>query len=38
VIPEEDLKTSLDISMTSLGCSPLRLHGVKEFHMGNQEG
>jgi len=30
VIPEEDLKTSLNISMTSLGCSPLRLHGVKD--------
>ena len=30
MIPEEDLKTSLDVSMTNLGCSPLRLHGVKD--------
>jgi len=29
-IPEEELKASLDISMTSLGCSPLKLHGVKD--------
>jgi len=28
--PYDEVKESLDISMTSIGCSPLKVHGIKD--------